>query len=222
MLPEEARWLRRHLSTLSPNELYPMCNLGSSTEHYRQVEQPYIDRYLFAPARGSNLKVIHVDAKPAAGVDIVGDLTDRTFLTRLARLNVRSVMCCNLLEHVTDRIIISDAILSILKPGGYVIATVPYSFPYHEDPIDTMYRPTVEDVVALFAGTSVHKAAVVRASRFAHEMNSNYRELCRIVARTAAPFHRPAAWRANLERLGTIIAGYKVTCVVLRKQGRTP
>ena len=44
MLLEEARWLNRHLSKLSPNDLYPMCNIGSSTEHYRQVEQPYIEK----------------------------------------------------------------------------------------------------------------------------------------------------------------------------------
>lgn len=220
MLVEEARWLNLQLSALSPNELYPMCNIGSSTEHFRRVEQPYIDKFLFEPARVRNLKVIHVDAKRAAGVDLVGDLTNPRFLAHLAELNVRSVMCCNLLEHVADRPIICDAVLSILKPSGYVIATVPYSFPYHEDPIDTMYRPTVQELVGLFAGTSVHKAAIVRASRFAHEMRGNYRALCRMIARAAVPVYRPAGWWVNLQRLGGVVAGYKVTCVVLRKHSR--
>jgi SAM-dependent methyltransferase len=221
MLIEEARWLSHRLSELSPAKLYPMCNLGSSTEHYRRVDQPYIDKYLFAPARARNLKVVHVDAKPAVGVDIVGDLTNPGFLTQLARLNVRSVMCCNLLEHVRDRAIVCDAILSILKPGGYVIATVPYKFPYHEDPIDTLYRPTIKELAASFLGTSMHKARTVRASRFAHEMKSNYSALYRIVARVALPFYRPERWWANLRRLGELAAGYQVTCVILRKQGGT-
>jgi SAM-dependent methyltransferase len=217
MLLEEARWLNRHLSKLSPNDLYPMCNIGSSTAHYRQVEQPYIEKYLFEPARIRNLKVIHVDAKPAAGIDVVGDLTDPSFLAHLAEHNVRSVMCCNLLEHVTDRAVVSDAVLSILKPGGYLIVTVPYRFPYHADPIDTMYRPTVQELLALFAGTSLHKAAVVRGSRFAYEMHGNYRALCRMVARATVPFYRPRRWWATLQRLAEIVSGYKVTCVILRK-----
>jgi hypothetical protein len=217
MLVEEAKWLNRQLNDLRPNEIYPMCNLGSSTEHFRRVEQQYIDKLLFEQARLNKLQVIHVDAKAAPGVDIVGDLTDLSFPGRLAELNVRSVMCCNLLEHVTDRAVVRDAILSILPPGGYIIVTVPYRFPYHPDPIDTMYRPTIQELFALFAGTSVHKAAFVRASRFAHEMNSNYRALCRMVARSAVPFYRPQGWWATLKRLGEIAAGYKVTCVILRK-----
>jgi len=218
MLQEEARWLNRHLRELNRDDLYPMCNLGSSTEHYRRLEQPYIDKYLFAPARMKNLGVIHVDAKDAPGVDLVADLMDPTLPARLAKLGVRSVMCCNLLEHVSDRIIIRDIVLSILKPGGYLIATVPYRFPYHEDPIDTMYRPTVAEVAALFPGTSVHKAAIVRASRFAYEMQSNYRALCRLMVRSMMPFYRPQSWWANVRRLGEIIAGYRVTCVILRRQ----
>jgi hypothetical protein len=218
MLIEEARWLNRHLSELSPNDLYPMCNMGSSTEHYRKVEQPYVDKYLFEQARVRNLKVIHVDAKPAAGVDMVGDLNDPSFLRHLGELNVRSVMCCNLLEHVSDRAMVRDAVLSILKPGGYVIVTVPYRFPYHEDPIDTMYRPTIEEVTALFAGTSLHKAGIVRASRFSYEMHGNYRALGRMVMRAAVPFYRPRRWWANVQRLGEIVAGYKVTCVLLHKE----
>jgi hypothetical protein len=218
MLLEEARWLNRHLSRLHQDDLYPMCNLGSSTEHYRRLEQPYIDKYLFAPARLKNLEVIHVDAKDAPGVDVVADLTDPTLPERLAKLRVRSVMCCNLLEHVSDRLVFRDVVLSILKPGGYLIATVPYRFPYHEDPIDTMYRPTVAEVAALFPGTSIHKAAIVRASRFVYEMQSNYRALCRLIARSAVPFHRPQSWWANVRRLGEVMAGYRVTCVILRKQ----
>ena len=218
MLLEEAQWLNRQLRNLRPDDLYPMCNLGSSTEHYRKVQQAYIDKYLFAPARLKNLEIIHVDAEDAPGVDLVADLTDSTLPARLALYNVRSVMCCNLLEHVSDRVIVRDLILSILKPGGYLIATVPYRFPYHENPIDTMYRPTVAELAALFPGTSVHKSAIVRASGIAFEVQENYSGLCRMMVRSAAPFYRPRRWWASVRRLGEIVAGYKVTCVILRKQ----
>jgi hypothetical protein len=221
LLFEEAQWLNRRLSVLPSDALYPMCNLGSSTDHFRRVEQPYIDQYLFEPARVRNLKVIHVDAKPADGVDLVGDLTDPRFLARLAELDLRSVMCCNLLEHVVSRQVICEAVLSILKPGGYLIATVPYRFPYHEDPIDTMYRPRVKDLVASFPGAAIHDAATVRASRFTFDMNRNYRSLGRLIARACLPFYRSRQWWPAVRRLFDIAVGYQVTCVVLLKQDAT-
>ena len=217
MLIEEARWLNRQLSKLDPSDLYPMCNVGSSTEQFRCVTQPYIDKYLFEPARLSKLKVIHVDMKAAAGVDLVGDLTDPKFLEHLGGLNIRSVMCCNLLEHVEDRGLIRNALLSMVKPGGYIIATVPYRFPYHEDPIDTMYRPTTDELAASFPGASVHKAAVVCASRFVYEMHSDYRALFWMIARAAVPFYRPHRWWPAFGRFIEVVRGYKVTCVILRK-----
>ena len=69
MLIEEAQWLRSKLDALDPDRVFPMCNIGSSTEHFRRVEQPYIDKYLFEPARARNLEVVHVDTKAAAGID---------------------------------------------------------------------------------------------------------------------------------------------------------
>ena len=97
MLVEEAKWLNRQLNDLRPNQIYPMCNLGSSTEHFRRVEQQYIDKLLFEQARLNNLPVIHVDAKAAPGVDIVGDLTDLSFPGRLAELShvLQSLGTCN-------------------------------------------------------------------------------------------------------------------------------
>jgi hypothetical protein len=38
-----------------------------------------------------------------------------------------------------------------------------------------------------------------------------------MVARSAVPFYRPQGWWATVKRLGEIAAGYKVTCVILRK-----
>ena len=70
----------------------------------------------------------------------------------------------------------------------------------------------------LFPGTSVHKAAIVRASRFAYEMHSNYWALYRLIRRSAVPLHKPQSWWASVRRLGELMAGYKVTCVLLRKQ----
>jgi hypothetical protein len=218
MLIEEARWLNRQFASLDQNDIFPLCNIGSSTEHFRCVEQPYIDKYLFAPARARNQEVIHVDLKAASGVDLVGDLADGHFLERIAALRVRSVMCCNLLEHVTDRKLICSAILSLLRPGGFIIATVPYRFPYHPDPIDTKFRPNINQLVKLFPGTSIHTASIVRASSVKFEMGGNYKAFCRLIASSLLPVYHPKTW---LTRVGSVkrgFAGFKVTCAILRKE----
>jgi hypothetical protein len=217
MLIEEAQWLNQNLNQINSDDLYPMCNIGSSTEHYRRVEQSYVDKYLFAPARAKNLQVIHVDAKPAPGVDVVGDLTDPSILARLAPLNVRSIMCCNLLEHVTERALIANAILSMLKVGGYIIASVPFYYPYHADPIDTMYRPTLTELISLFPGTKICRGAVLPASAFTYTMNRSYQSLLRTTVRASIPFYRPRSWWRSMETLCQIATGYKVTCAILRK-----
>src|SRR4051812_25447579 len=125
MLLEEAVWLRQRLESLNPKSVYPMCNLGSSTSYFRTVEQPYIDAELFAPARALGHEVVHVDMKAAPGIDIVGDISQPELLSQLRQRNFKSVMCCNLLEHVVDRQKFSDIVMSIVAPGGYVIASVP-------------------------------------------------------------------------------------------------
>ena len=61
-------------------------------------------------------------------------------------------MCCNVLEHLTDRRPLLEAFGSLVAPSAHLIVTVPRRFPYHADPIDTMYRPTVADLGAELSG----------------------------------------------------------------------
>ena len=45
--------------------------------------------------------------------------------------------------------------LELLPQGGLFFVTVPYSYHYHADPIDTMYRPSPEELASLFAGQTI-------------------------------------------------------------------
>jgi len=221
MLIEEAQWLEARLDALEPHDIFPMCNIGSSTEHFRCVEQPYIDEYLFKPMRAREFEVIHVDTKAATGVDLVGDLTDPAFQSDLRKLKIKSIMCCNLLEHVVDRQLVCGALQSMIPPGGYLFVTVPYRFPYHEDPIDTMFRPTIDELAALFPETSVQLAAIVRAGREPVEMSGSRWPRLRMILRACLPFYRPRRWYGVVRGLYDMAIGYKVTCVVLRKEPET-
>jgi SAM-dependent methyltransferase len=216
MLPEEARWLGRHLGTLNGDDISPMCNIGSASEEFRTVYQPYIESEIFAPLRRRGIQVLHVDARMDHGVDLVGDLTDETFLERLTARKFNAVMCCNLLEHVTDRPLVRDAIMSMLRPGGLIIISVPNLFPYHEDPIDTMFRPGVADLRALFPGALFVSGSIVRASRFQNDMGGDLAALGWLLVRCCVPFYRPRRWLAAMRRVRGLIVGYKVACAILR------
>jgi hypothetical protein len=221
MLIEEARWLSAQLEALELRDVFPMCNIGSSTEHFRCIEQPYIDEYLFKPIRARQFEVIHVDTKAAKGVDMVGDLTDPGFMRALSKLRIKSVMCCNLLEHVTDRQLVCGVLQSLVPPGGYLFVTVPYRFPYHEDPIDTMFRPTIDELATLFPSAALRRAAIVRAVRPPHEMSDSRWPRLRMILRACLPFYRPRRWYRVVRALYDMALGYKVTCVVLRKNPET-
>ena len=72
MLWREAKWFANEMQKRTDAELYPMLNIGSHTEEFRKREQPWIDRYLFAPARDKGLSVVHSDLQSLPGVDLVG------------------------------------------------------------------------------------------------------------------------------------------------------
>src|SRR5262245_48357429 len=99
----ESEWLGQRLALLPSDQLFPLWNVGSSTEDYRTMMQPWIDQNIFAPIRKRGGKVYHLDMKQARGVDIVGDLLDREFLDRIAQMRVKSIMASSLFQYVTNR-----------------------------------------------------------------------------------------------------------------------
>src|SRR2546428_10218391 len=99
----EAAWLAAHLAELPAQDLFPMLNIGSSTAHFRMVRQPWIDALVFAPLRAQGHVVKHLDMKSGEGIDLVGDLMAPTLAESLRSFGFRSVVCSNVLEHVTDR-----------------------------------------------------------------------------------------------------------------------
>ncbi len=153
MLPSEARWLGRKLKALPAERLFPILNVGSSTAQFRERDQPWIDAQIFAPLRRRGGRVIHLDMKADVGVDLVGDLDDPTFFESLRQTRPGSVLCSNVLEHVRDPGSVARKLVDLVPPGGFLVVTVPRGFPYHPDPIDTMFRPDVATLAALFPGT---------------------------------------------------------------------
>jgi hypothetical protein len=131
-----------------------MLSIGSGSAASRW-RQPWIDAMVFDPLRRRGVEVWHHELDAAPGVDIAGDLRDLRFLERLSTLGARSVLCANVLEHVAAPAVVAAAITAAVPPAGRVVVTVPRRYPYHPDPLDTMLRPSLPELAALFPALSL-------------------------------------------------------------------
>jgi SAM-dependent methyltransferase len=214
----EARWLRDRLDGFPAERLSPLLNLGSSDAEFRERRQPWIAAELFRPLAARGIEIVHVDRRAAAGVDIQADLTDPDDLARLRALRPKALLCCNLLEHVHAPERLARHCLELLDADGLVFVTVPFSYPYHADPIDTMYRPRPEELALLFAGARMREARIL-------DVGLSYRDavrarpwlLLRHLARLPLPFLSPVRWRRSMAKLYWLAAPYRISCAVLEK-----
>ncbi|QEL13251.1 class I SAM-dependent methyltransferase [Limnoglobus roseus] len=226
MLPKEARWFAAQVARLGDVAVFPMLNVGSHTAEFRARTQPWIDRHLFRPFAERGQSVVHTDIQDAPGVDLVGDLTDADFLDRVRARKFRSVFCNNLLEHVPDPDRICRALTAAVEPGGYLLVSVPHRFPYHPDPIDTMFRPSPEELAKLFPNTTVVAAEKIRCGNLTTYLAGRFFQSPAAMLRTAGERARgqTGADRAAgtgkpgrpIRFLPWLVRPFVQTCLVLR------
>ncbi len=218
MFKEEAKWLSNIIYSLEPNSVFPMLNIGSSSKKFREQEQPWIDELLFKPAREKEHSVIHTDMKNDIGVDLVGDLCDPAFLQKLSQMNIQSVLCSNLLEHLTNREEICKIISSIIPTGGYIFVTVPYEYPYHRDPIDTMFRPNIEELSNLFPDFKIVEGAIIKGGYLVKSTTTPpILYALAMFIRLIVPIYQPLRWFDSLRYALWLFREISVSCVLLEK-----
>ncbi|MBV8801162.1 MAG: hypothetical protein JO208_15325 [Alphaproteobacteria bacterium] len=220
MFKAEARWLYKQIAALPAEQVTPVLNIGSSTQHFREVEQPWTSQELFAPLRASGIRVIHLDFREGDGIDVRADILGDEDVPRLKALRANSILCCNILEHVREPERLAARCLQIVQPGGLVFVTVPFSYPYHRDPIDTMYRPSPEELAKLFAPARMVRGEVL-------DVEESYRDkirqrpwiLLRHALRAPIPFVDREKWRRSMRKLYWLKHNYEVTAAVFRAPG---
>jgi hypothetical protein len=146
----EAAYIGARLQEIPVEQLSPVLNLGSSNEDFRTHTHPHVDREIFFPLVARGAHVIHADLKADRGIDIVGDIYDAAFQAECRQLRPKTVVCCNILEHVTDPASFARIVSALVPIDGYVVVSVPHSYPFHADPIDTLFRPSPSEIVDLF------------------------------------------------------------------------
>jgi SAM-dependent methyltransferase len=166
VLRAEAAWLARELEQLPVSDLSPLLSIGSGHGELT-ADQPWIHRVVYEPLERRGVRVLHHELEPAPGVEVTGDLTDPRFLASLEDLELRAVMCCNVLEHIPDPAAIAATIERIVAPGGYALVSVPLRFPYHPGPIDTLFRPSPVELRRLFPALAQTKAEEISCESLA-------------------------------------------------------
>ena len=127
-------------------------------------------------------------------------------------------MCCNLLEHVTQPERLARHCLDILPCGGLAFVTVPFSYPYHRDPIDTLYRPDPAELSELFVGADLLSGAIIGAGMsYRDEIRRRPWLLLRHVARLPAPFVSLERWKRSMVKLYWLFHEYRITCAVFEQ-----
>lgn len=195
-------------------------NIGSSTADFRTNAQPHIDLLLMQPLLASGLKVVHCDMKAAEGVDEVGDLLDPCFQERLKRYNADLLICSNLLEHLTNPREFAVACGQLVKPGGYGLFTVPASYPYHPDPIDTMLRLQPNELADLMPEWELVRAQRLDAGNHLIDLRQHgdwQKRLLKQIVRVLLPIYRPSSWKPLAHRLLWLFRPFRQSMVLLRK-----
>lgn len=218
MLLQEAKWIANEMHTRI-SELSPLINVGSSTLHFRTVEQPFIDKEIFKPFVQQGGKVLHLDMKEDVGVDLAGDLMNEEFRDQVKKHEIKGALCSNLLEHVENPRLVCDLLVDIVQTDGYIIITVPHRYPYHNDPIDTMFRPDVKAIEALFPARKLVNGEIVtiEGSSFAKMLLRNPSLLAVTTLRALMPFYKFQSWKHIVAYIPKSFKPFQVTCVTLRK-----
>ena len=222
----EAEAIRLREILLAQGDLSPLLNLGSSTRAFREEAKPHIERELFAPLRAAGVAVVHSDLKQADGVDLAGDIMAPAVRSELKARGFRTLLVANMLEHVRDRAAVIAACEDIVGPDGLILATVPSSFPYHADPIDTGYRPRPDELAAAFRQSEPLLADEVVGRTYREEIAAQGSTWWRELGRTCdhvliAPF-RPRSFRARLSRWRWFRRPYRVSLALVRVKAAIP
>ncbi len=219
MFKQEAQWVAQAVqSHAKPGKI---INLGSSTAQFRQVEQPWIEAELVAPLAEAGFEWVHADLKDAQGVDIVADLMDKNGFNKLANMQPNVVLCCNILEHVTNpKELLQKAFSLLQQSGDILVVTVPYRYPYHADPIDTLFRPQPHEIVDLLGESTAHSAIqhmVLNCGTYCRTVLKRPHRILDPLIKLPQLFTKPQKYLYRLGRWSYLFRPYKISAVVIQK-----
>lgn len=214
----EAKWIERTLRAFPAEQLSPILDIGSQTLAFRTQEKPYIHNDLFAPLMARGISIIHSDLQEGEGIDLSANLLEEDGFNQIKATAPRTIFCNNVLEHVLDPAKFANRCFALLPPGGRLIITVPRSYPHHRDPIDTMFRPTPEEIHALIdAPAEILASEIIETGSYRDNLRKRPWIIYRQIIRLPFPFLGWSKWKRSMKKFYWMIWPYRQSCVVLQK-----
>lgn len=214
----EAKWIETALQAFPAEELSPILDIGSQTLAFRTQEKPYIQADLFEPLMARGISIIHSDLQRGEGIDISANLLEPDGYAAIEATGPRTIFCNNVLEHVLDPAEFANKCFSLLPPGGRLVITVPKSYPHHRDPIDTMFRPTPDEISALISEPhEILVSDIIDVGSYRDNLKKRPWIIYRQILRLPFPFLGWTKWKRSMKKFYWMIWPYRQSCVVLQK-----
>jgi hypothetical protein len=197
-LPECSRWFRQHVLEMVPGE--QILNLGSG------VRKVY-----------DNPNLLNFDIAPHENAHIVGDGEHLPFRSGV----FDGVILDAVIEHLAHPHRVVAEVRRVLKPGGTVLAQVPFLYPFHAAPHDYQrYTPAglralFEEFKVLEAGTDRRPGRAVLeimsayAATFSDNRSLSY-ALRWVTAWAWLPIKFLDPWLARKSRSSDVVAGASI------------
>jgi SAM-dependent methyltransferase len=105
-------------------------NVTVENRSFKYPHTDQSDRYLQIQRPWSFIDQNYLILNPDKGDPFIEELPTQY------KNHFETVILVSVFEHVTDPYLVSNALYDIIKPGGYLINSAPFLFPYHPSPED--------------------------------------------------------------------------------------
>ena len=138
------------LTTVAPQARGRLLDVGCGSKPYLEIFEPYVTEYV-GIERGSTFAET-ASSGATRGPDVLYDSDVMPF----APASFDTILCIQVLEHTPSPQPLLDDIARVLKPGGLLVLSAPFSFRMHEEPHDYFrYTPNGLRVMCNASGLEV-------------------------------------------------------------------
>lgn len=195
-------------------------NLGCGDIESLRKKKPWIDEQIFDRLRNAGLRVINVDQSKHAGVDVVCDLESADAFEFIFKLPApRLLILANVVEHLPEssRDQILRRLCSSMRAEDALLITAPFDYPYHPDPIDTMFRPSPPELAKTIPLKWIEQTIVSAGSYKQEFLSMSPLKQLRKLIRPFWPLQSSGSWRRSL-RILWLFKSYRITVMLGVKQ----